>query len=392
MTTFRGLPPALIPYAKEPRWVLWRFEARKGKTTKPPYQAHAPRKHASSKAPATWADFATALQAYEAGQADGIGFCLFKSPIAAFDLDDCRNASTGDIEPAARQLIERANSYVEITPSGTGLRILVLSTGPKVHRKQQVPGANGMSIETYRGCERFVAVTGNALPEAAAQLADGDALIDDVVAKLDAAAKKAKSQNGSKRARKQKLDLDDIINNGEGGHFGGDRSRAVWWVINEMLRRGDAPNVIVATLLDRNNKISEHVYDQAKPGDYAWRQVTNAANTANWAGKTMDTKTAAASNLGNTLLGLRNDPELRDVLGFDEMLQAPVLVRPLFGNDPDFVTRLLTDADVGAIQEFLQWKGLRSLRQRRHLSGCRNSRTRVRVSSDPRLSQWIAVG
>ena len=119
--------------------------------TKPPYQARNPNRHAASTDPATWAPFDMALAAYRAGQADGIGFCLFGSGVAAFDLDDCIN-DKGELEPAAKDLIERARSYVEITPSGRGLRILVLGAGAKVHRKQSVPGANGMSIETYRGC------------------------------------------------------------------------------------------------------------------------------------------------------------------------------------------------------------------------------------------------
>jgi hypothetical protein len=362
MTTFRGLPPALQPYAAQARWVVWRFETRKGKTTKPPRQARDPRKYAKSDDPATWADFDTALRAYRAGKGDGIGLCLLNSDLLAFDLDDCRNSSTGDIEPAARRLIERAKSYVEVTVSGTGLRIVGTGAGRKVHRKQEVPGANGMTIETYRKCERFIVVTGNALPEAAERLADEDALVDEIVAKLDEAAKKAKAQKASgQQKRRAKPDLDDIIRNGEGGHFGGDRSRAVWYAINELLRRGDTDAQIVAILLERNNRISDHVYDQSNPHDYVARQIERARNPLNWKGRTMIPKTTMASNVGNALLGLREDKELCDVLAYDEMLCAPVLVNHYSPTDPTFKTRPMNDADYVAIQEYLQWAGLRRL-------------------------------
>lgn len=108
MKTFRGLPSALSPYAPQERWDLWRCGInKKGKPTKVPYQAHHPSRLASSKDPATWSDFPTALRAYEAGHGDGIVLCLLGSDLTAFDLDDCRNATTGEIEPAARDLVAR---------------------------------------------------------------------------------------------------------------------------------------------------------------------------------------------------------------------------------------------------------------------------------------------
>ena len=282
MGTFKGLPPALQHFAPQELWVIWRWEkTKKGKLTKPLYQARDPKEHAKSNDPATWAPFDAALKAYSAGQADGIGLCLLNTDLAVFDADDCRNSSNGALEPAAERLIKRANTYVEVTPSGTGLRIIGVGRGAHIHRKQPVPNANGMQLESYRRAKRFITVTGDALPGTAIQLADIDALMDDVVNKLDAANKKAAKAGQAKGSKRTKaLDLDDLIRNGEQGHFGGDRSRAVWYVVCAMLRRGDSQQAIHATLLDRNNKISEHIYDQAKPVEYAWKQISNAANKA----------------------------------------------------------------------------------------------------------------
>jgi hypothetical protein len=70
--------------------------------------------------------------------------------------------------------------------------------------------------------------------------------------------------------------LERIICLGENGEFKGDRSAAVWWAVNEMLRRGTLGSAIVSTLLDRANKISAHIYEQKQPRTYAERQVAKA--------------------------------------------------------------------------------------------------------------------
>ena len=58
-----------------------------------------------------------------------------------------------------------------------------------------------------------------------------------------------------------------------------DRSRAVWWVANEMQRRGYAQSAMMSVLLDKANRISEHVYDQGDMNAarrYAAKQISNA--------------------------------------------------------------------------------------------------------------------
>jgi hypothetical protein len=70
--------------------------------------------------------------------------------------------------------------------------------------------------------------------------------------------------------------LERIIRLGENAEFKGDRSAAVSYVVCEMLRRGVLGASIVSTLLDHANKISEHIYEQKNPRQYAERQIAKA--------------------------------------------------------------------------------------------------------------------
>jgi predicted P-loop ATPase len=67
--------------------------------------------------------------------------------------------------------------------------------------------------------------------------------------------------------------------------------------------------------------------------------------------------------VANALIALRNDPAVRDALGFDEMLRAPTLLhdigQPIGGEITE--PRPLTDKDVIDIQEWMQDAGLKRL-------------------------------
>ena len=68
-----------------------------------------------------------------------------------------------------------------------------------------------------------------------------------------------------------------------------------------------------------------------------------------------------ACNVGNVLLALKQEPELIGAFGYDQMLWSDVLLQPLFKPDPNFTPRPVTDIDIFAVQEFLQWRGFRRL-------------------------------
>jgi hypothetical protein len=70
--------------------------------------------------------------------------------------------------------------------------------------------------------------------------------------------------------------LERIIRDGpDAGEFTS-RSHAVWYVINELLRRNCPERAILSTILSKSNNISAHVYDQADPADYATKQIAKA--------------------------------------------------------------------------------------------------------------------
>jgi putative DNA primase/helicase len=179
------LPPALAPLTRQPRWVLWRWELRNGRWTKPPLQRNGD--YAKNNDPATWCTYADALGAIGAIKADGIGYMLLNDDLhlAANDLDDCRDASTGNVAPWAQTYLDRANgAYVEISPSGTGFRIIGTSDKPAMHNKFPINGAGDRAaIEVYRNIEtgRYITITGMVANNFTA-LTNIDPLIDSIIA------------------------------------------------------------------------------------------------------------------------------------------------------------------------------------------------------------------
>jgi len=97
-------PPALAPLCKVAHWVIWRWEHRKGKWSKPPYMAEWPERKAKNNDPKTWSSYAAAVAA--AKDADGVGFALFDTPFAAVDLDHCVDPDTGEIDPWAQHWVD----------------------------------------------------------------------------------------------------------------------------------------------------------------------------------------------------------------------------------------------------------------------------------------------
>jgi hypothetical protein len=137
------------------QWLCWRSEERDGKPTKIPYSPLTGQR-ASSTTPETWAGYREAVRACKEHGYGGVGFVFTpEDDLCGVDLDGCLDPETGEMEPWAREVIEELDSYTEISPSGTGVHILVRGDLPKGRNRKG-------RFEAYdRG--RYFTVTGKHL-------------------------------------------------------------------------------------------------------------------------------------------------------------------------------------------------------------------------------------
>ncbi|MFB6254893.1 MAG: hypothetical protein ABEI06_09810 [Halobacteriaceae archaeon] len=144
----------LFPSLKETdQWVCWKTKKRDDKQTKVPIDPET-NTFASIDDPDTWASFEVANNtAQSAGHIDGIGFVFTADDeFCGIDLDDIRNPKTGKLDDIAQTIVPEIDSYTEISPSGTGLHIIVRGSLPAGRRRHN-------NIEMYDS-NRFFTITG----------------------------------------------------------------------------------------------------------------------------------------------------------------------------------------------------------------------------------------
>jgi hypothetical protein len=168
-----GIPKEL---QRETRWVAWKFVWKGntkggGKWDKPPVSA-ATGKVADCTNPANQGTPSQAWRWLPGGKADGIGFVLGDGYIG-IDVDDCRDPATGELSTLAQQLLSQFQSYAEVSPSGTGLKILGRGALPCGCRNAN----KSLGIEVYDS-GRYFTVTGHILEGSPPEVCDLQAAID----------------------------------------------------------------------------------------------------------------------------------------------------------------------------------------------------------------------
>lgn len=180
-----AIPPELQAVA---RWVGWKAiqKSAEAKPDKVPFRTDLLNTHASSTDPETWGTFEQAVTALEedGSELTGIGFVLNGDGIVGVDIDHCVDPATREVNPAAVTLLDSLQAgYVELSPSGTGLRAFGYAEPLDRGRKGKL---NGLDVEFY-STGRYLTVTGHVVKAGSVSAFVGFA---DHAARLDTGKKK----------------------------------------------------------------------------------------------------------------------------------------------------------------------------------------------------------
>ena len=148
-------------------WCLWKLTLGKGKI---PFNA-VTGEFARSNDKSTFHSFSKAFESVhkyygfdeENRMTGGLGLGIFNG-YSAIDIDNCRNPETGELSEMANFIIDYCGSYTEISPSGTGLRI-IFQTDTKIDKNEYYinNSTNGLEIYISDNTNKFVTITGNVI-------------------------------------------------------------------------------------------------------------------------------------------------------------------------------------------------------------------------------------
>lgn len=286
----RPFDGSAIPQAlrEQRRWAPWRAvwnpkaNKGKGKYDKVPHRADRPEYGISSTKPEQWFSYETALAAFRRSpqQFAGIGYVMTGAHgVVGVDLDHC--VEGGVVAPWALEVVAQLDSYTEISPSGTGLRVMVHGEVPTDWVNHDI------GIEIYGGNEaRFLTVTGEHLAGSPAE----------VRAPREGVLKALESRYAKERRKADVIDLNmpEVLDElllpdlaslglphtvldflGEGLHSG-DRSRALFSAAVSLYGAGLADDEVFSVLANSEHALEIALDHRRQDHDrallYLWRE------------------------------------------------------------------------------------------------------------------------
>ena len=322
----------------------------------------------------------------------GVGVSMLTAApgLVGMDLDHVIDKA-GRLSDLGREAVERfAGAYVEVSPSGTGLRIFAWGVLPVRTPKGSIAVGGGQKVEMYpAGAHRFLRVTGAVVDGTAGGVLPCQAGIDwlaGIATKAKVGAGQGSPDNAKATAHDQALSLDAVFEElealrperdasavivslksyaagkprskaaealrGNKAPWADDWSSADQFLCCEAIRRGagslaDVCEVWKASPLAQRDKFKRKDYRAGTVGAAARAVLPDLRNQAARGGSAAalaapvtlpeglsealalsgDTLTRGSNGrilaqVGNVVVLFRNAPELRPLVGFNELAQA----------------------------------------------------------------------
>lgn len=238
------------------------------------------------------------LQDHKLTAQGGLGFVFTNGVdvpggrVFSFDIDACRDPTTGALEPWAREVLDQYHrSYAEITPSGTGLRQFIIVANPPRSVpliRVPYPAPTGVTktpeIQVF-GCgqAQYVTVTGNQLPGTSATLE----LVQDLswlqtrYHVSDQAQAVAKLPTGQGAPPRPEQIRDQVAGTPDGprllagswAELGTPSASEAWWrLVQHVLRAAGNHGEVAVDFLLNHTVWGEGLIDSKDPGRYTRRE------------------------------------------------------------------------------------------------------------------------
>jgi hypothetical protein len=229
-----NIPQELRPYKQ---WVAWKaVPTGNGKVTKVPINPNTGG-NAATNNPASWGSFQDAVSYYEQHKGDGIagiGFVFTEvDRFCGIDLDNCINPETLEMRDWASVILGEVNSYSEISPSGTGVKVFCKGSLPG-------HGRNFGQIEIY-DTGRYFTLTGEIFGECPKSIEDRSAEVTKLYNDLSNQEPEVKAQVKAVENSLGEINIDSLpIAYGtkkliKEGEEQGSRSEAIMSVVNALV-------------------------------------------------------------------------------------------------------------------------------------------------------------
>ncbi len=164
---------------------------------------------AKSNDSSTWSTYEDCVAAVATGKFHGLGFVLTNSGYVGVDFDDIRDPETGVINPVVLEVVYALDSYGEVSPSGTGLHVLVASTFSGGKKRPFIEIYGGESAKYFTVTGDHISGTPETINERTEQITQIFSTIDSVDTKIKSSVKAL--ANGLLIAKGNKLKFDALM-------------------------------------------------------------------------------------------------------------------------------------------------------------------------------------